>query len=295
MASSIHESAISSPRHARRRLSLASRLLQRPRGAAGLGLTGLLVVGAILAPLLSPHDPLALAKGSELARPSTAFPFGTDELGRDLLSRVLHGGRVSLVVAFVSVLLASMVGVVVGLTAGYFGGRWDAVIMRLIDTILAFPAIILAMAVVSLLSPSSFNAMVAIAVVSIPTFARLTRGAVLAEREREYVEAARAVGASDLYAIFRTILPNTLTPVLVQVTVSMGYAVLLEAGLSFLGLGTQPPQPSWGAMLFAASSFLNQAPWYGVFPGVFLTTLVLGLNLISEALQEVLSRRAGDY
>jgi peptide/nickel transport system permease protein len=294
MASSIPESATSSPRPKRFRLDLASRVLQRPRGAAGLGLTGLLVVGAILAPLLSPHDPLALAKGSELARPSTAFPFGTDELGRDLLSRVLHGGRVSLVVAFVSVLLASIVGVVVGLVAGYFGGRWDAVIMRLIDTVLAFPAIILAMAVVSLLSPSSFNAMVAIAVVSVPTFARLTRGAVLGEREREYVEAARAVGASDLYTIFRTILPNTLTPVLVQVTVSMGYAVLLEAGLSFLGLGTQPPQPSWGAMLFTASSYLNQAPWYGVFPGVFLTALVLGLNLISEALQEVLSRRVGE-
>lgn len=291
MAFSIHESAINSPRHPRLRLDLAARVLQRPRGAAGLGLTGLLVVGAILAPLLSPHDPLALAKGSELARPSTAFPFGTDELGRDLLSRVLHGGRVSLVVAFVSVALASVMGVVVGLIAGYFGGRWDAVIMRLIDTVLAFPAIILAMAVVSLLSPSSFNAMVAIAVVSVPTFARLTRSAVLAEREREYVEAARAVGATDLYTIFRTIMPNTLTPVLVQVTVSMGYAVLLEAGLSFLGLGTQPPQPSWGAMLFTASSYLNQAPWYGIFPGVFLTALVLGLNLISEALQEVLSRR----
>jgi len=277
------------------RSGLVARLARRPRGAVGLGLTGVLVAAAVLAPLVSPHDPLALAKGFELARPSTAFPFGTDELGRDLLSRVLYGGRVSLVVASVSVLLASAVGVIVGLAGGYFGGVWDAVIMRLTDTILAFPAVILAMAVVSLLSPSSFNAMLAVAMVGIPTFARLTRGAVLAEREREYVEAARAAGASDLYTIFRTILPNTLTPVLIQVTVSMGFAVLLEAGLSFLGLGTQPPQPSWGAMLFASASFLNQAPWYGFFPGVFLTALVLGLNLIAEALQEALSRQVGEY
>ncbi len=295
MACSIRGSATSSPTRPRVRLGLLARVVQRPRGAIGLSLTGLLVAFAVLAPLASPHDPLALAKGFELTRPSAVFPFGTDELGRDLLSRVLHGGRVSLVVAFVSVLLASAVGVVVGLVGGYFGGAWDAIIMRLVDTVLAFPAIILAMAIVSLLSPSSFNAMLAVAVVGIPTFARLTRGAVLAEREREYVEAAHAVGASDLYTIFRTILPNTLTPVLVQVTVSMGYAVLLEAGLSFLGLGTQPPQPSWGAMLFAASSFLSQAPWYGFFPGVFLTALVLGLNLISEALQEVLSRQVGEY
>ena len=294
MAFSIRASATSRPR-AWSRSGLLARLARRPRGAVGLGLTGVLVAAAVLAPLVSPHDPLALAKGFELARPSTAFPFGTDELGRDLLSRVLYGGRVSLVVASVSVLLASAVGVIVGLVGGYFGGVWDAVIMRLTDTILAFPAVILAMAVVSLLNPSSFNAMLAVAVVGIPTFARLTRGAVLAEREREYVEAARAVGASDLYTIFRTILPNTLTPVLVQVTVSMGFAVLLEAGLSFLGLGTQPPQPSWGAMLFASASFLNQAPWYGFFPGVFLTALVLGLNLIAEGLQEVLSRQIGEY
>jgi peptide/nickel transport system permease protein len=294
MVFSIRESVTSRPR-ARNRAGLLARLARRPRGAVGLGLTGVLVAAAVLAPLVSPHDPLALAKGFELARPSTAFPFGTDELGRDLLSRVLYGGRVSLLVASVSVLLASAVGVIVGLVGGYFGGVWDAVIMRLTDTILAFPAVILAMAVVSLLSPSSFNAMLAVAVVGIPTFARLTRGAVLAEREREYVEAARAVGAGDLHTIFRTILPNTLTPVLVQVTVSMGFAVLLEAGLSFLGLGTQPPQPSWGAMLFASASFLNQAPWYGFFPGVFLTALVLGLNLIAEALQEVLSRQVGEY
>jgi peptide/nickel transport system permease protein len=295
MAFSIRGSAISSSTHSGSRFRLLARLARHPRGSIGLGLSGVLVAAALLAPLVSPHDPLALAKGFELARPSAAFPFGTDELGRDLLSRVLYGGRVSLVVAFVAVLLASAVGVVVGLVGGYFGGVWDAVIMRLTDTILAFPAIILALAVVSLLSPSSFNAMLAVAVVGIPTFARLTRGAVLAEREREYVEAAKAVGASDRYTIFRTILPNTLTPVLVQVTVSMGYAVLLEAGLSFLGLGTQPPQPSWGAMLFASASFLNQAPWYGFFPGVFLTALVLGLNLIAEALQEVLSRQVGEY
>jgi peptide/nickel transport system permease protein len=290
MASSIL--AFGTASRLRRRAGLLGRGWDRPRGAAGVLLTTLVVASAVLAPVLAPHGPLALAKESVLAQPSWQFPFGTDELGRDILSRVLYGGRTSLLVAFVSVLLAVIAGVIIGLTAGYFGRWWDAVTMRLMDTVLAFPAIILAMAIVSLLGPSSANAMVAVAIVSVPVFARLTRSAVLAEKEREYVEAARAVGASDAYTVARTILPNTLTPVMVQVTISMGYAVLLEAGLSFLGLGTQPPVPSWGAMLFQASSFLNQAPWYGIFPGLFLTALVLGLNLISDALQEVLARTA---
>lgn len=293
MVSSIRESATSNAGPGiRPRLGRLGRLVTRPRGALGVGLTGLLVSLAVLAPLVAPHDPLALAKGMELAPPSITFLFGTDDLGRDIFSRVLFGARTSLLVAFVSVLIASVVGVIIGLIGGYVGGRGDAAIMRLMDAVLAFPAILLAMAIVSLLGPSSFNAMLAVAVVSIPTYARLARSSVLAEREREYVEASRAVGAADRYIIFRTILPNIMTPVTIQVTISMGYAVLLEAGLSFLGLGTQPPTPSWGAMLFAASSYLNQAPWYGLYPGLFLTALILGLNLISETLQEVSSRTA---
>jgi peptide/nickel transport system permease protein len=290
MASSIPASAINRAA-APARPGWLRRVLARRRAAAGLVITGALVLLAAGAPLVAPHDPLALAKGSELAPPSAQFPFGTDELGRDIFSRVLYGARTSLVVAFVSVLIASTIGVVVGLLGGYFGGRWDAAMMRLMDTLLAFPAILLAMAIVSLLGPSSFNAMVAVAIVSIPTYARLARSSALAEREREYVEAARAVGAGDRRIIFRTILPNIVTPVMIQVTISMGYAVLLEAGLSFLGLGTQPPTPSWGAMLFTSSSYLNQAPWFGLYPGLFLTLLILGLNLISEGLQESLGRR----
>jgi len=291
MASSILASTTSSPRHRpATRPGRLRRFLARPRAAVGLGLTGLLVALAILAPLVARHDPLGLAKGQELAPPSATFLFGTDELGRDIFSRVIYGARTSFLVAFVSVLIASVIGVVTGLVGGYVGGRSDAAIMRLMDTVLAFPAILLAMAIVSLLGPSSFNAMLAVAVVSIPTYARLTRGSVLAEREKEYVESARAIGARDRHIIFRTILPNTLTPVMIQVTISMGYAVLLEAGLSFLGLGTQPPTPSWGGMLFAASSYLYQAPWYGLYPGLFLTALVLGLNFVSEGLQDVLSR-----
>lgn len=270
--------------------SRLGRVLSRPRAALGLGFTGLLVGLALAAPLLAAHDPLALTKGAELAPPSRQFPFGTDELGRDIFSRVLFGARTSLTVAFVSVLIASMVGVLVGLASGYCGGYVDGIVMRLIDTILAFPAMLLAMAIVSLLGPSSFNAMLAVAVVGVPTYARLTRASVLAEKGKEYVEAARAIGAADGYIVFRTILPNVLTPVMIQLTVSMGYAVLLEAGLSFLGLGTQPPTPSWGAMLFTASSYLYQAPWYGLYPGLFLTILILGLNLISEGVQEALSR-----
>ncbi|HYM71314.1 MAG TPA: ABC transporter permease [bacterium] len=292
MASSTRASATDSRPRARPRGGRAARVWGRPRGAFGLALTVAVVLTAVLAPLLAPHDPLALAKDAVLAPPSQAYPFGTDELGRDILSRVLYGGRVSLVVAFASVLTAAVTGVAVGLVGGYFGRWWDALLMRVMDTVLAFPAVILAMAIVSLLGPSSTNAMIAVAIVSIPVFARLTRSAVLAEKEREYVEASRAIGANDLHTVVRTILPNTLTPVTVQVTVSMGYAVLLEAGLSFLGLGTQPPQPSWGAMLFQSSSYLNQAPWYGMFPGLFLTALVLGLNMISEAVQEVMSRTA---
>lgn len=292
MASSTRASATDSRPRARPRGGRAVRVWARPRGAFGLALTVVVVLSAVLAPLLAPHDPLALAKDAVLAPPSQAYPFGTDELGRDILSRVLYGGRVSLVVAFASVLTAAVTGVAVGLVGGYFGRWWDALLMRVMDTVLAFPAVILAMAIVSLLGPSSTNAMIAVAIVSIPVFARLTRSAVLAEKEREYVEASRAIGANDLHTVVRTILPNTLTPVTVQVTVSMGYAVLLEAGLSFLGLGTQPPQPSWGAMLFQSSSYLNQAPWYGMFPGLFLTALVLGLNMISEAVQEVMSRTA---
>lgn len=282
-------SAVPSVRPRARRLR---RMLSRPRAAVGIGLSTLLVALALLAPIVAPHDPLAQARGDELASPSLRFPFGTDELGRDILSRVLFGARISLMVALLSVLIASVVGVLIGLVGGYFGGRWDAVIMRLTDTILAFPAILLAMAIVSLLGPSSLNAMLAVAIVSIPTYARLSRSSVLAEREREYVEASRAMGAADRRIIFRTILPNTLTPVVIQITISMGYAVLLEAGLSFLGLGTQPPAPSWGAMLFSSSSYLHQAPWYGLYPGVFLTVLILGLNFISEGVQEVYSPQA---
>lgn len=291
MDSSIRASAISSVvLHPALRPGRLRRFVSRPRAAVGLGLTGLLVALAVLAPLVARHDPLSLAKGTELAPPSATFPFGTDELGRDIFSRVIYGARTSLLVAFVSVLIASTTGVVIGLVGGYVGGGWDAAMMRLMDTVLAFPAILLAMAIVSLLGPSSFNAMLAVAVVSIPAYARLVRSSALAEKEREYVEAARAIGARDRYIIFRTILPNTLTPVMIQVTVSMAYAVLLEAGLSFLGLGTQPPTPSWGAMLFTASSYLYQAPWFGLYPGLFLTALVLGLNLISEGLQETLAR-----
>ena len=191
-------------------------------------------------------------------------------------------------------LVATAIGVPLGLVAGYFGGRVDTLIMRLLDCLLAFPAILLAMAIVGVLGPSSLNAMIAVAIVSIPAFSRLTRGSTLSQREKEYVEAARALDAGNAYIMFRTILPNCFAPIIVQMTVAAAYAVLLEAGLSFLGLGTKPPEASWGSMLNTGRAYLHRAPWYGIFPGLAITILVLALNFVADVLQQALdpTRRA---
>jgi peptide/nickel transport system permease protein len=269
-------------------LATLARLVRHPAGAFGLGLIAFLGLVALCAPLVAPYDPLAQQDRAELEKPSAAHPFGTDELGRDLLSRVIYGARTSLLVGILAVAMGSIIGVSTGLAAGYVGGWLDATIMRLWDVLLAFPAILIGIAIAAMLGPGATNAAFALAVVSIPQFSRITRAAVLGEKQRDYVQAARSIGVRDIGIACRHILPNTISPFLVQLSLAMGYAVLLEAGLSFLGLGAQPPNPSWGGMLNASRTYLRDAPYYAIFPGLALSLLLLGLNFLSDALRDAL-------
>ena len=264
------------------------RTLRAPGGTIGLIIILGTLIMAIIAPALSPYDPLEMHKGEQFLPPSSQYIFGTDEFGRDVLSRTIFSSRISLLAGAFAVACAMAAGVPLGLLAGYFGSTVDAVIMRMMDTLLAFPAVLLAMVIVAVLGVSSTNAMISVAVVSIPSFARIARSSVLSHKEQDYVMASRSIGSGDSRIIFRTILPNAIPPVLVQIAVSVAFAILMEAALSFLGLGTQPPDPSWGAMLYTSRSYLRRAWWYGVFPGLFLTVLVLGFNMFSEALRDAL-------
>ncbi len=269
----------------------ARRVWRSPLGAIGVVVVAVVVFVALLAPVLAPFDPYLQHAGRELATPSRQHLLGADELGRDILSRLIYGARISLLVGIVSVALGVGVGMTAGSVAGYMGGWAESAIMRFADAVLAFPAILLGIAVAVVLGPGVVNAAIAVGIVSIPQFARISRASVLVEKEKEYVQAARAEGLGDLAIIFRHVLPNMLAPLLIQTTLAMAYAVLLEAGLSFLGLGAQPPEPSWGSMLSFSRSYLRQAPWYGVFPGVALSLLLLGLNFLSDAVRDALDPR----
>jgi len=251
---------------------------------------GALALLAVAAPLLTRYDPLAMAPTRALEAPSGTHWFGTDQFGRDLLSRVVYGARVSVGSAAIVVLVAGVAGVSLGLTAGYYGGLVDACVMRLVDTIMAFPALLLAMGLIAILGQSATNAIIAVIIVSIPAFARLVRATTLQQKELDYVEASRSIGATDV-RVMRAIFPNCLPPLLVQIAINASWAVLTEAALSFLGLGTRPPTPSWGQMLSDSRNYLYRAPWYGVFPGAFLTMLVLSLNTFADTLQHSLSAR----
>lgn len=264
------------------------RTVRDPMGAFGLAIVLLLTLVALAAPLLAPFDPLAQHPGDELASPGMPYLLGTDEFGRDLLSRIIFGSRTSLLVGIVAVGLGAGVGISTGLLAGYLGGTLETAFMRVYDALLAFPTILLGIGVVAVLGSGPLNVAYAIAIAQTPNFARLTRSCVLSEREREYVTAARCLGAGDRRIMWLHVLPNCLAPLLVQLSLAMGIAVLAEAGLSFLGLGTQPPAPSWGAMLNESRAYLRQAPWYGVWPGVVLALLLIGLNYLSDALRDAL-------
>jgi peptide/nickel transport system permease protein len=271
----------------------AWRLLRRRKGAmAALAVIAIMIAAAILATWIAPYDPIQQSWSAVRRAPSTAHWFGTDEVGRDILSRVLYGTRASLLAGVMSVGIAIGIGVPVGLLAGYLGGFVDAVISRITDAMLACPFLILAIALAAFLGPNLTNAMIAIGVTATPIFVRLTRGQVLATKAEDYVEAARAVGNPHWRIAVRHILPNVLPQLLVQATLTIATAIIAEASLSFLGLGQQPPAPSWGSMLNTAQRFLANAPWMAVFPGLAIFVTVLSFNLVGDGLRDALDPRS---
>lgn len=273
-------------------LGAALRAFFRHRtGMAGLLLVLILGVLALAAPWLAPFDPVAMHSADRFAPPSATYLMGTDEFGRDIWSRVLYGGRVAFAVGGISVVLAAVIGVTMGAVAGYESGWFDALSMRFFDALLAFPAILLAIVILAVLGPGARNAILAVAIVNVPVFARLARANVLAEKHKDYVDAARAIGAPHRRILFNTILPNSLATIIVQITVSFAGAVLLESSLSFLGLGVPLPAPSWGSMLSIGRGYMSHAPWYSIFPGLAIMLLVLGVYLLGDGLRDVLDPR----
>ena len=270
------------------------RLLRRPSAAFGLVVVALFVAMALAAPFLAPYDPIATSFSTVRKAPSAAHWFGTDEIGRDVLSRVIFGARASLAAGVVSVLISLAIGVPVGLLAGYAGGRTDMLISRLTDALLACPFLILAIALAAFLGPSLTNAMIAIGISATPVFVRLTRGTALAAKAEEYVLAARAIGNPPWRIALRHVLPNIVPPLLVQATLAIAAAVIAEASLSFLGLGQQPPQPSWGSMLNTAKNYIDNAPWMAIWPGVSIFLLVLSFNLVGDGLRDALDPKGSD-
>ena len=267
------------------------RLLRRGGALFGLAVVGFFVLLALFAPWIAPYDPLATSWSAVRAGPSAAHWFGADELGRDVLSRIVWGARASLLAGVVSVSISLALGVPIGMAAGYLG-RWvDAVISRITDAMLACPFLILAIALAAFLGPSLSNAMIAIGISATPIFIRLTRAQVLAAKSEDYVEAARALGNPHLRIALRHILPNIVAPLIVQATLAIAAAVIAEASLSFLGLGQQPPAPSWGSMLNTARNYVDQAPWMAIWPGVSIFLLVLSFNLLGDGLRDALDPR----
>jgi len=267
------------------------RLFKRKTAVAGLLVLTVFILLALLAPLIVPYDPIATSWSLVRKPPTAAHWFGTDELGRDILSRVIYGARASLPAGLISVAIALGIGVPLGLLAGYRGGFVDALISRITDAMLACPFLILAIALAAFLGPSLGNAMIAIGITATPVFVRLTRGQVLSVKAEDYVEAARALGNPSWRIAVSHILPNILPALLVQATLSIAAAIIAEAALSFLGLGQQPPSPSWGSMLNAAQRFLTQAPWMAIWPGLAIFLVVLSLNLLGDGLRDALDPR----
>ncbi len=261
-----------------------------PAFVAGVTILAAWALLALLAPAASLHDPLATVSGAREA-PSAEFWFGTDRLGRDVFSRVIHGARVSLLLGFISVAIGAAIGSALGLVSGYYRGAVDTVLMRIVDAMLAFPGILLALVVIAALGPSITNVMIAVGVSTIPRYARLVRGTVLTVREEAYIDAARLIGVPDFRIMLRHVLPNTAVPLLVLSTLEFGHAISVGAGLSFLGLGAQPPTPEWGLMAAAGRDVLGRAWWISTFPGLAIFTVVMATNLLGDSLQEMLDPR----
>ncbi len=271
-----------------------TRLKRRKGAMAALVVLVVIALLAIFAPLIAPHDPIKQGWATVRKPPSALYWFGTDEVGRDLFSRIIYGARASLSAGVISVTIALLLGVPIGLLAGYRGGWIDSLISRFTDAMLACPFLILAIALAAFLGPSLTNAMIAIGVTAMPIFIRLTRGQVIGVKVEDYVEAARSVGDTPMQIAFRHILPNIAPQLLVQATLTVATAIIAEAALSFLGLGQQPPQPSWGSMLNTAQRFLSSAPWMAIFPGLAIFVTVLSFNLLGDGLRDALDPRTGD-
>ena len=267
--------------------ALLAALRRKPLGAASAALLVLIVFTAIFAEVLAPYDPLATRPEIRLAAPSWEHPFGTDDIGRDVLSRVIYGARISLWVGLLAVGIGTAAGMIIGLLCGYCEGRVDLIFQRVMDAVQAIPGLLLALAIVSVLRPNTTNAMLAIAIVIIPGNSRIVRGAVMSAKQNRYVEAAQAVGCRHPRIILSHILPNVTAPILVIASIWLGNAILIEATLSFLGVGTQPPTPSWGLMLSSTGrAFMEQAPWLAIFPGLAISLAVLGFNLFGDTLRD---------
>ncbi|AFZ69403.1 nickel transporter permease [Deinococcus peraridilitoris] len=264
---------------------------RKPAAHLGLALVIVAVLTALFAPWIAPHSPTESFFDAIQQPPSWRFPFGTDELGRCVLSRVIHGARISLSVALSAVLIGLSIGTLLGLLAGYFRGWLDTILMRVTDVMLAFPEILLTIAIVAILGPDLKNTVLAVGLAAVPVYARTVRSAVLQIRELEYIQAATALGRSERGILLRHILPNVTSPIIVVATVNVGTAILITAGLSYVGLGAQPPTPEWGAMLSASRAYLQNGWWIATFPGLAITMLVIAFNLIGDAARDVLDPR----
>jgi peptide/nickel transport system permease protein len=267
------------------------RLRRSYHAIAGATLLGLIVLAAIAAPIVAPHDPLRMTISDQFLGPSLKHPFGTDEFGRDILSRVIYGARYSLRVGILATLLAVGGGTILGLVAGYFGGLVDNISQKLIDVMLAFPGILLALAIIAILGTGLQNVLLALGIGGIPYYARLMRGQILSLKQREFVEAARVVGARNTRIMFRHLFPNTLSPLIVVASLDLGANILAAAALSFIGLGAQPPTPEWGSMLSAGRDYMREQWWISTFPGLAIVVTVLAFNLLGDGLRDALDPR----
>lgn len=263
-------------------------IIKSPLTLIGASLVILLILMAIFAPLIAPYNPNKINLREKLTPPSLKHPFGTDEVGRDLLSRVIYGSRISLQVGIVVVLLSGIPGILIGAFSGYYGGQFDNIIMRLMDIIMAFPPLVLALSIAAALGPSLVNSMIAVAFIMIPKFSRLVRGEALALKEKPFVLATRAQGGKPIYIIFRHIIPNSVSSVIVLASLVMGDAILISASLSFIGLGAQPPTPEWGALVSTGRKYILDQWWYATFPGLFIFFAVMGFNLFGDGLRDIL-------
>jgi peptide/nickel transport system permease protein len=267
---------------------MVSRFNKNKRAMVGLWMTVIFVIVAILARWIAPYDPIVQNMQVMLESPSWNHPFGTDEFGRDILSRIIYGAQISLMIGIVGVLISVIIGVTLGTVSGYFGGKADTLIMRIMDIFMAFPSFLLALAIVSVLGPGMSNVMIAIGIFSIPTFARISRSSVISVKNKEFIEAAKAMGGTHMFIIFKHVIPNSIAPIIVLSSLRIATAILTASGLSFLGMGAQPPTPEWGAMLSTGREYLRTSPHVSTIPGLAIMFMVLSFNMLGDGLRDAL-------